>query len=379
MMTTYLVGGAVRDRLMNYPFHERDWVVTGSSPEEMIEQGFAPVGKDFPVFIHPQTGEEYALARTERKTGKGYAGFAFHTDKSVTLEQDLLRRDLTINAMAEDSDGNIIDPYGGQEDLKKRLLHHVSPSFAEDPVRILRVARFAARYHHLGFRIADDTMQLMKEMVANGEADHLVAERVWKEWQRAMTEASPSQFILALQQCGALTAVAPEFAQRLHKDHGPLQRLELNHHPEDADINTALLLCDLEPDSIEQSLKQAQQLCQRMATPKAPRELTEKLCQYHGQILSNELPSAEQLLSLLQSLDSFRRPLLLEKFLSACKTIAEERHCHHHTELLHQAFNQSVKVTAQQVMSLGAHGKAVGEAMTKARIKEIQTLLDTAR
>jgi len=177
MSKTFLVGGAVRDKLLNYPYTEHDWVVVGSSPEVMLTQGFKPVGKDFPVFLHPKTNEEYALARTERKTAPGYSGFSFHTAPDITLEDDLKRRDLTINAIAEDSDGQLVDPYGGQRDIQERYLRHVSEAFSEDPVRVLRVARFAARYHHLGFRVADETQALMRAMVACGEVNHLVAER----------------------------------------------------------------------------------------------------------------------------------------------------------------------------------------------------------
>jgi len=183
-MKTFLVGGAVRDFLLNYPVKEKDWVVLGETPESMIKQGFHPVGKDFPVFLHPQTHEEYALARTERKTAPGYKGFTIHASRAVTLEQDLMRRDLTINAIAQDENGRIIDPYHGRKDLENRIFRHVSPAFSEDPVRILRVARFAARYSHLGFTLAEETLQLMKQMVRIGETDHLVAERVWTELQK---------------------------------------------------------------------------------------------------------------------------------------------------------------------------------------------------
>lgn len=190
-MKRYLVGGAVRDRLLNRPFHERDWVVTGATPEDMVAAGYKPVGKDFPVFLHPETKEEHALARTERKSGRGYHGFTFHTDPEVTLEQDLIRRDLTVNAMAEDEHGALIDPYGGVADLNARRLRHVSDAFAEDPVRVLRIARFHSRYAALGFSIAPETMALMRQMVDDGEVDHLVPERVWAETARALMQAQP--------------------------------------------------------------------------------------------------------------------------------------------------------------------------------------------
>jgi tRNA nucleotidyltransferase (CCA-adding enzyme) len=218
---SYLVGGAVRDALLGLPVREKDWVVVGAAPEDMAAAGYRPVGKDFPVFLHPQTKEEHALARTERKSGRGYHGFTFHTGAEVTLEEDLIRRDLTVNAMARDDDGTLVDPYGGQRDLQARLLRHVSPAFAEDPVRILRVARFAARFAPLGFRVADETMALMRQMVERGEADHLVSERVWKETERTLSgdgrdEAGyrPSVYFQVLHGCGALARVMPELAPK---------------------------------------------------------------------------------------------------------------------------------------------------------------------
>jgi len=203
-MKIYLVGGAVRDQLMGYPFNERDWVVVGATPDDLLAEGFQQVGRDFPVFLHPKTKEEYALARTERKNAPGYYGFQCDFNPNVSLEDDLLRRDLTINAMAMDDEGNIIDPYHGKDDLMAKILRHVSPSFVEDPVRVLRVARFAARYYHLGFRLADSTRNLMYEMVRRGELKHLVAERVWQELYRSLGEKNPEQFILTLKSCGAL-------------------------------------------------------------------------------------------------------------------------------------------------------------------------------
>ncbi len=229
-MKSYLVGGAVRDALLGLPVREKDWVVVGADPEDMVAAGYRPVGKDFPVFLHPQSKEEYALARTERKSGRGYHGFTFHTGAEVTLEEDLIRRDLTVNAMAQDDDGSLVDPYGGQRDLQARLLRHVSPAFAEDPVRILRVARFATRFAPLGFRVADETMDLMRQMVERGEADHLVPERVWKETERALSGDGrdesgyrPSVYFQVLHDCGALARVMPELAAQS----GVPQRAEL--------------------------------------------------------------------------------------------------------------------------------------------------------
>ncbi len=236
-MKTFLVGGAVRDFLLNYPVKEKDWVVLGETPESMIKQGFHPVGKDFPVFLHPQTHEEYALARTERKTAPGYKGFTIHASRAVTLEQDLMRRDLTINAIAQDENGQIIDPYHGRKDLENRIFRHVSPAFSEDPVRILRVARFAARYSHLGFTLAEETLQLMKQMVRIGETDHLVAERVWTELQKALSEKTPAAFFYTLKECNALATIFPEI-DRLF---GVPQLTK--HHPEiDTGIHSLLSL-----------------------------------------------------------------------------------------------------------------------------------------
>ena len=208
-MKIYLVGGAVRDKLLNYPSTENDWVVVGGSPQQMLDQGYQPVGQDFPVFIDPKSGEEYALARTERKSGHGYQGFTFHTDPDISLDEDLVRRDLTINAMAEGADGSIIDPYGGQRDLNAKILRHVSEAFTEDPLRVLRVARFAARYHHLGFTVAPETMALMQQLADSGELSHLVAERLWKETERALGERSPDIYIQVLRDCGALAKLLP--------------------------------------------------------------------------------------------------------------------------------------------------------------------------
>jgi len=236
-MQTYLVGGAVRDKLLGLPVQDRDYVVVGATPEQMIARGFKPVGADFPVFLHPETREEYALARTERKAGHGYKGFKVYAAPDVTLEDDLRRRDLTINAMAEDEAGHLVDPYGGAADLRDGLLRHVSEAFAEDPVRILRVARFAARYAPRGFRVADETLALMRSMVKAGEADHLVAERVWAELERALGEERPSAFFWVLRSCGALARLFPEI-DRLIGVPQPSQ-----HHPEvDTGVHVMLVL-----------------------------------------------------------------------------------------------------------------------------------------
>ena len=245
-MKTYLVGGAVRDELLGYPFSERDWVVVGATVDDMLSAGYQQVGKDFPVFLHPASKEEYALARTERKTAAGYRGFAVHASPDVTLEQDLIRRDLTINAIAKDESGQYVDPYGGIDDIHDKILRHVSAAFCEDPVRILRVARFLARYAHLGFSVADETMTLMKTMVASGEVDALIPERVWQEMYKALTERSPAALITTLRACGALERIMPEL-DCLWGVPQPEQ-----HHPEiDTGAHTLLVLeqsCKLSED-----------------------------------------------------------------------------------------------------------------------------------
>ena len=252
-MEIYLVGGAVRDTLLKKPVTERDWVVVGANPQTLIEKGFTPVGKDFPVFLHPESKEEYALARTERKTGHGYTGFQFYAEPDVTLEADLERRDLTINAIAQHSDGSLVDPFDGKQDIQERVLRHVSLAFREDPVRILRIARFAARFASMGFRIADETMALMRAMVADGEVDYLVPERVWKEMSRALLSEHPQVFIETLRDCGALKVILPE----IDKLFGIPQRKE--HHPEvDTGIHTLM--------SLEQAAKLSGALPVRFAT-----------------------------------------------------------------------------------------------------------------
>ena len=305
-MQIYLVGGAVRDSLLNYPSSENDWVVVGATPKQMTDQGFKPVGQDFPVFIHPHTSEEYALARTERKSGQGYKGFEFYASTDVSLEEDLIRRDLTINAIAQDNDGNIIDPYGGQKDLEKKLLRHVSDAFTEDPLRVLRVARFAARYHHLGFSIANETLDLMKSIVADGEMSFLVAERVWKETSRALSEQSPQVFIKVLRDCGALNALFPEidglFGVPQRADYHPevdtgthtLMALEQSVKLSDSNaVRFSVLVHDLgkalTPDSVlpshtgheKSGLPLVKALCDRLTVPNSHRQLAMAVTEYH--------------------------------------------------------------------------------------------------
>ncbi len=339
-MKIYCVGGAVRDELLGLKVTDRDYVVVGATPQEMLRLGFKPVGKDFPVFLHPKSHEEYALARTERKTARGYKGFKIHAAPDVTLEDDLARRDLTINAIAKDERGGIIDPYGGVKDLEAGILRHVSPAFAEDPVRVLRVARFAARF---GFDVAKETLELMREMAQNGEVDALVAERVWQELAKGLMEAKPSRMFEVLRQCGALNKIMPE-VDRLF---GVPQPREL--HPEidtglhimlvidyaasknfSLPVRFAALTHDLgkgvtprsqwprHPGHEAKSAELVKALCRRIKVPAACRDLALLAAKYHGEAhRALELRPAT-LVRLLQALDAFRKPQRFAEFLEAC-------------------------------------------------------------
>ncbi|MDK4680729.1 multifunctional CCA addition/repair protein [Kingella negevensis] len=340
-MQIYLVGGAVRDKLLGLDVKDHDWVVVGANAETLLQQGFQSVGKDFPVFLHPQTHEEYALARTECKTGKGYAGFAFHADESVTLEQDLLRRDLTINAMAEDEHGNIIDLFGGKADLRDQILRHVSPAFAEDPVRILRIARFAARY---GFAVAPETMALMREMVANGEVNALVAERVWQEFAKGLMEKQPRRMIEILRECGALRVLLPEvdalFGVPQRADYHPeicsgkhtllvLQRTaDLTFRlPERYaallhDVGKALTPKDILPKHIGHDMRGVdgvRAVNARWKVPKNCAELAELVCKFHIRLHQvGAIKDAKKVLKVLKEMDAFRRPERFQAVLNVC-------------------------------------------------------------
>ena len=349
-MKIYLVGGAVRDALLGLPVTERDWVVVGATPDEMQAKGFRPVGQDFARFLHPKTQEEYALARTERKSGHGYGGFTFHAAPDVSLDDDLVRRDLTINAMAQEEGGQVFDPFNGRMDLKARLLRHVSPSFAEDPLRVLRVARFAARYHWLGFRVADDTLVLMRQLADSGELDYLVPERVWKETSRALMERDPQVFFQVLHACGALKVLLPELAS-LDGVPQPEQ-----HHPEvdtlvhqwlsleqASRLNLPLtaryaVLChDLGkgktpkeewPRHIAHEIRSARlakTVSKRWRVPKDAATLAALVAEYHTHChRALELKPAT-VWKLLKTLDVIRRPERLEDFLLSCEADARGR------------------------------------------------------
>ena len=339
-MKIYAVGGAVRDRLLGRPVADQDYVVVGSTPEQMEQLGYRPVGKDFPVFLHPQTHEEYALARTERKTARGYKGFEIHASREVTLEQDLARRDLTINAIARDDEGNIIDPHHGVDDLKAGILRHVGDAFVEDPVRVLRVSRFAARF---GFAIAPETIELMREMVRNGEVDHLVPERVWQELARGLMEDKPSRMLLALRDCGALQRILPE-VDALFGVPQPAQ-----HHPEvdtglhillvvdcaaalsyPLTVRFAALTHDLGKAATpreqwpkhhgheKKSVELVEKLCERLRVPGECRDLAVLTARYHGDVHRAEELRPATVLKLLAAADIYRKPARFEELLAAC-------------------------------------------------------------
>ncbi len=403
-MKTYLVGGAVRDRLLGRSVGDRpgdrDWVVVGATPQAMLDAGFRPVGKDFPVFLHPDTGEEHALARTERKSGHGYHGFAIHAAPDVTLEDDLVRRDLTVNAMAEDADGTVIDPWGGQRDLAARVLRHVSPAFAEDPVRILRLARFAARFHD--FSVAPETAQLMREMVDAGEVDHLVAERVWQELARGLMEDRPSRMFEVLRDCGALARLLPE-VDRLW---GVPQRAE--HHPEvDTGVHLMMVLdmsarlqgslavryaClghdlgkgttppEVLPRHIGHEGRSAQLLKavgQRLRVPNDCRELADVVAREHGNIHRSSEFGAEAVFRLLERCDAIRKPDRFQDVLLACECDARGRLGFADTAYapgprLRQALDCVLAVdtaaVSAEALALGLTGPAVGQRIGQARL-----------
>lgn len=408
MKKAYLVGGAVRDSLLAWPVKDRDWVVVGADPAAMVAAGYIAVGRDFPVFLHPETHEEYALARTERKTAPGYHGFAFHAAADVTLEQDLARRDLTINAMAQDAQGRIIDPYGGQGDLADKLLRHVSPAFAEDPVRILRLARFAARFE--GFSVAPETQALMCEMVAAGEVDALVAERVWQEFAKGLMEARPERMIEVLRDCGALARLAPEldalFGVPQTAAHHPevdtgvhvlmvLQQCARQQAPLTVryaslchDLGKGLTPADVLPRHIGhegRGLPLVRRLSERWRVPGDCRELAELVAREHTHVHQSESFSAEARLRLLDRCDAWRRPERFEQLLWACECDArgrlglEERpYPQREKLLLDLRAAQAVDLAAVSAAALaeGRKGPEIGRAVQRARLAALAALAD---
>ncbi len=409
-MDFYLVGGAVRDRLLGLDGSDRDYVVVGSTAAQMLAGGFKQVGKDFPVFLHAQTGEEYALARTERKTAPGYRGFAFDADSSVSLEDDLARRDFTINAIAEDAQGQLIDPHGGVRDLHDRVLRHVSPAFAEDPVRILRGARFMARFASLGFTVAPETLRLMQAMVAAGEADHLVAERVWQELQRALAEATPSACLRLLRECGALQRLLPEVDALF----GVPQRAE--YHPEiDAGVHT-LMVCDvaarlargnarvgfaalthdlgkaLTPDAQlprhinheHAGLLPLRGLCDRYKVPSDYRQLAIICCREHLNIHRIDELRPETVHDLIARCDGFRQPSRIAELALVCEAdkrgrLGREEDAYPQAGQLLELLRVAQSVDSSQLDLSRVSGPQIGEALRQARIVAIREAQAAAR
>lgn len=403
-MQVYLVGGAVRDRLLGREVTERDWVVVGTTPAQLERAGYIPVGRDFPVFLHPETKEEHALARTERKVGPGYRGFTTEFSPAVTLEADLRRRDLTINAMAEDSSGKVIDPHGGQADMEARLLRHVSPAFVEDPVRILRVARFAARYAPLGFRVADETLDLMRRMVANGEAGALVAERVWAETEKALGEPRPDVFIQVLRDCGALKAIYPELdalfgvpqPAKWHPevDTGVHQLLALRAAVKlggNVAARFAVLMHDLgkgvTPDEVlpshhgheDAGVALVERLCARLRVPNHLRELAVIAARYHTHVHRAFELRPDTVLRTLEGCDALRRPERFADFLLACEADARGRQGLEERDYPQREFFARAREAASAVVMSGEEraglsGEQIGQALRRGRIQAIEAL-----
>ncbi|ENY73189.1 multifunctional CCA protein [Aeromonas diversa CDC 2478-85] len=405
-MRVYLVGGAVRDRLLGLPQGDRDHVVVGATVQQMLDLGYQQVGRDFPVFLHPRTQEEYALARTERKQGHGYTGFVCHAAPDVTLEQDLLRRDLTINAIAEDDDGALVDPYGGQRDLADRVLRHVSPAFSEDPLRVLRVARFAARFHAQGFTIAPETLALMRQMTEAGELAHLTPERVWKEMERVLLGPAPRVFFEVLRECGALKVLLPEL-EALYGVPAPVK-----WHPEvDTGLHTMLVLdqaCRLSPalpvrfaalchdlgkgltppafwpshhGHGQKGLPLIRALCERLRVPNDCRDLALLVSDLHTHIhIAFDLKPAT-LLKVFDKADAWRRPERFAQLLDACRadffgrTGFEER-VYSQPDYVAEALNAAAAVPVKEIVAAGYQGEAIREQLAKRRLDAIGRIKD---
>ena len=372
-MKIYLVGGAVRDKLLGIPVKERDWVVIGATPEDMLAKGYIQVGKDFPVFLHPKTKEEYALARTERKTGPGYKGFKFSTT-DVTLEEDLKRRDLTINAIAEDESGVLIDPYGGQKDIEKRVLRHISNAFSEDPVRILRVARFAARYNHFGFKIADETNKLMQDMVEQGEVDSLVAERVWQEIEKALSEEAPIRFFETLKECRADKKLFPPETNNKNSEVALNIASELSSDPS---VRFAAWIFH----SSEENIKL---ICEQLRVPKDYQTLALLTFEHQALFECCTTKTPRIILEFLKSVDAFRRPERFEKFLLAAEAVSRslpnrENWPHPQREYLHTALISTININARDLTKVRLEGKALAEELDMHRRAAISKIKRTYR
>jgi tRNA nucleotidyltransferase (CCA-adding enzyme) len=404
LMKVYLVGGAVRDQLLGIPVAERDWVVVGSTPEQLLHLNYRQVGRDFPVFLHPQTNEEYALARTERKSAPGYYGFECDFRTTVTLEEDLARRDLTINAMAMDEQGSLIDPYNGQSDIDNKILRHVSPAFIEDPVRVLRVARFAARFHSLGFRLANETRSLMYAMVKRGELSHLVPERVWQEMQRSLEEKNPEQFIITLRSCDALRVILPEL-NNLFGVPNPYQY----HHEIDSGIHSLLVLqaaVALSTDPVirfaalvhdlgkaltpvqewpkhyrheERGVEVIESMCLRLRIPNDYRILARLVARHHLTVHRLFELRANTIVKMLERTDAFRRPQIFKNMLLACEADAEGcgKPVHYRQmQLWTNLLSECAKISPKELITQGYEGKAIKEALHVRRVACVEHLLN---
>ena len=407
-MKVYLVGGAVRDQLLGLPVKDRDWIVVGVVPATLLSLGYQQVGKDFPVFLNPKTKEEYALARTERKSSAGYTGFICDFSPTITLEQDLIRRDLTINAMAQSEDGEIIDPYGGKQDLENRILRHISPAFSEDPLRVLRVARFAARYHSLGFKIASETLSLMAELAQSEELQHLTAERVWLETEKALNEKNPEIYFETLHKTGALKVLFPEI-DALYGVPNPVK-----HHPEvDSFIHTMLVLkqavnltennpilnksavrfaaiCHdlgkaLTPQNIlphhygheQAGIKPTRSLCKRLKVPSYFQELAELTCEFHTNIHKAFELRAETVITLFNRFDVWRKPQRFQEFLQVCLADTRgrtgfENKDYPQIDYINQLLQAANEVDVQQVIADGFEKQEIRNELTKRRILAVK-------
>jgi len=402
----YLVGGAVRDKLLDYPVLDHDWVVVGATPQQLLDDGFKQVGKDFPVFLHPETNEEYALARTERKSGKGYYGFEVHAAPDVTLEQDLERRDLTINAIAMDQQQQMVDPFNGQQDIKDRVLRHVSPAYAEDPLRVLRTARFAARFHHLGFSIAPETLQLMTKLADSGELKNLTAERVWQETQKALSERSPQVYFEVLRECGGLTDWFPEI-ECLWGIPNPEQ-----WHPEiDTGIHTMMVLqqsCLLSKDTVTRyaalchdlgkgvtpkemwpshrgheklGVPIIDKLSKRLKVPVKYNQLAKIVSEFHLHLHRVEDLTPKTIVKVLERTDSFKKKDRFEQFLLACEAdfrgrTGFETKSYPQADIMRKAQAVCETISVKEIIAEGYHGKQVGEEIHRQRVSRVKHMND---
>lgn len=409
IMKTYLVGGAVRDQLLNIQIKDKDWVVVGSTPQAMMDLGYKQVGADFPVFLHPKTQEEYALARTERKSGKGYQGFTVDFHQDVTLDEDLVRRDLTINAMAQDENGTIFDPFNGQQDLNNKILRHVSPAFDEDPLRVLRVARFAARFAHLGFTIADETLTLMQKISESGELEHLTPERVWVETQRALTEKSPWVYFEVLRSCNALKVNFKEL-----DDLFGVPQPEI-HHPEidsglhsilclkqasalstNTEVRFAALMHDLGKAKTDKEkwpkhiaheslgLQPINDLCLRLKVPNKHKELALKTCEFHTNVHQAFSFKASTILKLFKKTDALRKPDRFDHMLLACKADSRGRYGFEDVPYLQKDYLQTLlhaaaNIDSKAISASGLAGPEIGKAIEAAKLDAIKHAMPAAQ